>query len=75
MEYIIYVVNYYNFTNDTQTIEVFSCKDGAREFIHNTCRSFFAVDFFSHPDDLQDAVEQLQIATFTITEKPITIHQ
>jgi len=75
MEYIIYVVNYYNFTNDTQSIEVFSCEDTAREFIHDTCRSFFAVDFFSHPDDLQDAVEKLQIATFTITEKPITIHQ
>ena len=75
MEYIIYVVHYYNFTNDSQTIEVFSCIDTAREFIHDTCRSFFAVDFFCHPDDLQDAVEQLLIAKFTITEKPITINQ
>ena len=73
MEYIIQVVTYYNFTTDTQTIEVFSCRDGAREFIHDTCRSFFAVDFFSHPDDLQEAVENLQIATFTITEKTIPI--
>lgn len=75
MEYIIQVVTYYNVTTDTQTIEVFNCRDGALEFIHDTCRSFFAVDFSCDPDDLQKAVEQLQIATFTITEKPITIHQ
>ena len=74
MEYIIQVVTYYNFTNDTQAIEVFSCRDSAREFIHKTCRSFFTVDFFCHTDDLQDAVENLQIATFTITEKTITIN-
>jgi hypothetical protein len=74
MQTIIYVVTYYNFTNDTQSIEVFSCKDSAREFIHDTCRSFFAIDFFCHPDDLQEAVKNLLIAEFTITEKPITIN-
>ena len=74
MEYIIQVVTYYNFTNDTQTIEVFNCEDAAQKFIRDTCRSFFTVDFYCHIDDLQKAVEQLQIATFTITEKTITIH-
>ncbi len=74
MEYIIYVVTYYNHTDDTQAIEVFSCLDYAREFINDTCRSFFTVDFFCHPEDLEEAVEKLGIATFTITEKTITIH-
>ena len=74
MQTIIYVVTYYNFTNDTQANEVFSCLDSAREFIHDTCRSFFAVDFFCHPEDLEEGVEKLGIATFTITEKTITIN-
>jgi hypothetical protein len=73
MDYIIYVVNYQNFTNDTQTIELFGSADEAREFIHKTCRSFFTITTSAHTEDLQDALEQLNIAQFTIELKAINL--
>ena len=74
MPYIITIVEYINHALGTQSIELFNSEDAAREFILNTCHSFFAVDFFAHSEDIQDAVERLQIATFNITQKTITIH-
>lgn len=71
----ITIVEYINHAAETHSIELFNSEDAAREFILNTCHSFFAVEFYAHSWHMQDAVERLGIATFNISTKTINLPQ
>ena len=73
MEHIITIVEYINHAEESTSIELFNSVDEAREFICKTCHSFFAINFFAHSEDIQDAVETLKIAKFNITQKTINL--